>query len=128
MIQQVVDHSAGSRPEPPAPSLWSWKALPGTSRVFAHPQDVVAASDLSREEKRAVLAFWASDAWAVESSPGLRHCPGLAGRTVPVDAVLDALRSLDPEASTGACEPPVPTRAARKAHVRWLTPRLSRIG
>jgi hypothetical protein len=67
MIQQIVDHPAGSRPEPPPPSLWSWKALPGTGRVFAHPQDVVAASDLSREEKRAVLAFWASDAWAVES-------------------------------------------------------------
>jgi hypothetical protein len=95
--------------------------------VFAHPHDVVTAPDLSREEKRAILASWASDAWAVESAPGLRHCPGLAGHIVLVDAVLDALRSLDPEAAEQACERPEPARGTRKAGVRWLTQRLSRM-
>ncbi len=95
--------------------------------MLAHPHDVVTTPDLSLEAKRAILASWASDAWTVEGAPGLRHCPGLAGRTVPVDAVLDALRSLDPEAADRACENPEPARRTRKAGVRWLIPRLSRV-
>jgi hypothetical protein len=127
MTQQAADHPTGLRPELLPPGLSPWEVLTGASRVFAHPQDVVAAPDLSREEKQAVLASWASDAWTVESVPGLRHCPGLADRTVPVDAVLDALRSLDPEAIDEVCEWPVLARRRRKAGVRWLTPRLSRV-
>ncbi|WP_134500371.1 hypothetical protein [Microvirga pakistanensis] len=122
MTRQAADHPIGLRPEPPPPGLWSWEISVGTGRVFAHPQDVVAAQDLSREEKRAALASWASDVWAVDSLPGLRHCPGLAGRTVPVDAVLDALRSLDPEAANAACGRPEPAYPKRQAGVRWLTP------
>ncbi len=127
MTPQAADRPTGLRPELLPPGLSPWEVLTGASRVFAHPHDVVTAPDLSREEKRAVLASWASDAWAVESAPGLRHCPGLAGHIVPVDAVLDALRSLDPEAADQACERPEPARRTRKAGVRWLTPRLSRI-
>jgi hypothetical protein len=127
MTRQAADHPTGLRPEPLPPSFWPWAVPAGTGRVFAHPHDVVTAPDLSREAKRAILASWASDAWAVESVPGLRHCPGLRGRTVPVDAVLDALRSLDPEAADQAFEQPEPVRRTRKAGVRWLTPSLSRI-
>jgi hypothetical protein len=127
MTQQAADHPTGLRLEPLAPGFSPRKIPAAKSRVFAHPQDVVAAPDLSREEKQALLASWASDVWTVESAPGLRHCPGLADRTVPVDAVLDALRSLDPEAIGEACERPVLARRTRKAGVRWLTPRLSRI-
>ncbi|WP_201861348.1 hypothetical protein [Microvirga soli] len=127
MTQQAAGHPTGLCPEPLPPGLWPWEVPLGTSQVFVHPHDVVTAPDLSREDKRAILAAWASDVWAVESAPGLRRCPGLADRTVPVDAVLDALRSLDPEAPDEACERPVLARRRRKAGVRWLTPRLSRV-
>jgi len=45
------------------------------ARAFAHPRDVVDDSDLTVNEKRAVLASWASDACAVEAAPALRHAP-----------------------------------------------------
>ena len=44
---------------------------PGT--VFDHPRDVLADTMLSRAEKRAILASWASDAAAVTSCPSLRY-------------------------------------------------------
>ena len=47
---------------------------PGT--VFDHPRDVLADATLSRAEKRAILASWASDAAAVTSCPSLRAIPG----------------------------------------------------
>jgi hypothetical protein len=62
--------------------------------VFAHPQDVVVDTDLTLNEKRAILAAWASDACAVEAAPALRRPPG-GGRPVSVDAILEALRDLD---------------------------------
>jgi hypothetical protein len=42
------------------------------SQLFEHPSDVVDDPDLSLNEKRAILASWASDACAVESTPTLR--------------------------------------------------------
>ena len=45
-------------------------------------------------EKRAILASWASDACAVEAAPAVRLVPG-AGRTVQFDDIIDALRTLD---------------------------------
>ena len=35
------------------------------SQVFEHPKDVLSDPDLSLNEKRAILASWASDACAV---------------------------------------------------------------
>ena len=102
---------------PPAP----WQALVDPGALFAHPDEVLAAPDLTREEKRAVLASWASDAWAVESAPGLRQCPGLVGRTVPLDDVLKALCALDDDGSAAAVRAPDP--GGRKGRVRWLTAR-----
>ena len=127
MTPLAADHPTGLHPELLPSSFWPYRGPTETGRVFANPQDVVTAPDLSKDGKRAILAAWASDAWAVESAPGLRHCPGLPGRTVSVDAVLDALRSLDPEAANKACERPEPARHTRKAGVRWLTPRLLRV-
>ena len=46
--------------------------------AFAHPADVVHDPDLSLNEKRAILASWASDACAVEAAPALRKAPGAA--------------------------------------------------
>lgn len=128
MLQQVVDHSASSPPGLPSAYLPPWGAIDEPGRVFAHPNDVVAARDLSREEKRSLLASWASDVRAIESAPGLRQCPGLPGRCVPVEAVLEALRSLDPEAAGDPCGQPEPANRARKAGVRWPVPKLSRMG
>ena len=62
--------------------------------VFDHPRDVLNDPDLTREEKRAILSSWASDACAVEEMPWLRHPPG-AKAPVSFDEIVDALRSLD---------------------------------
>jgi len=64
--------------------------------TFAHPAEVVRDPDLTLNEKRAILASWASDACAVEAAPALRRVPG--GRLVTFDDVMDALRLLDREA------------------------------
>jgi hypothetical protein len=103
-----------------------WEALVEPSRVFARPQDVVVAPDLSRDEKRAILASWASDTWAVESAPSLRRCPGLTDRSVSVDAVLEALISLDPDATQGAWGKSGLERRPRDRGVRWLSLRSRR--
>jgi len=62
------------------------------ARAFDHPRDVVGDPDLTLNEKRAILASWASDACAIEAAPALRE-----GRAAPVpfDDIMDALRSLD---------------------------------
>ena len=65
------------------------------SQVFNHPSDVVNDPDLSLNEKRAILAAWASDASAVEAAPALRMSP--TGRVVQFDDIMDALRTLDKE-------------------------------
>ena len=66
------------------------------AQAFEHPAQVVADPDLTLNEKRAILASWASDACAVEASPELR-----AGPKSPVrfDDIMDALKRLDGEAA-----------------------------
>jgi hypothetical protein len=63
--------------------------------AFAHPMDVVRDPDLTLNEKRALLASWASEACAVEAAPDLRL--NASGRAVPWDDIMDALRTLDRE-------------------------------
>lgn len=67
------------------------------AQAFDHPGDVVHDPDLTLNEKRAILASWASDACAVEAAPALRRVPG-SGIVVSVDDILEALRSLDQQA------------------------------
>ena len=67
------------------------------AQAFSHPRDVVDDPDLTLNEKRAILASWASDACAVEAAPSLRRAPG-GSVTVSVDEILEALRELDREA------------------------------
>jgi hypothetical protein len=67
------------------------------ARAFAHPSDVVADPDLTLNEKRSILASWASDACALEACPDMRDVPG-AGR-VKFDDIMDALRTLDRESN-----------------------------
>jgi len=68
------------------------------AHAFKHPRDVVHR-DLTVNEKRAVLASWASDACAVEAVPALRRPPD-TGQIVSVDEILAALRALDRLAQT----------------------------
>lgn len=60
---------------------------------FSDPEDVLAFRGMTVEEKRAVLAGWASDEHAVENVPSMRQLD--SGAIVPLDAVLAALRQLD---------------------------------
>jgi hypothetical protein len=66
------------------------------AQAFQHPRDVIGDPDLTLNEKRAILASWASDACAVEAAPDLRSSPG--GVPVPFDDIMEALRTLDQQA------------------------------
>jgi hypothetical protein len=68
---------------------------------FQRPGDVVRASGLSVDDKRAILASWASDRYAVESRPALRFIPEL-GVAISVDDVQAALKDLDRPLQTKA--------------------------
>jgi hypothetical protein len=81
------------------------------SQVFDHPSDVVNDPDLSLNEKRAILAAWASDACAVEAAPALRKGPN--GRIVQFDDIMDALRTLDKEV---AAMQSFPRQSSRTSH------------
>jgi hypothetical protein len=63
--------------------------------AFASPDEVLDDADLTLNEKRAILASWASDACAVESAPTARRAPN--GQTVTFDEIISALRKLDVE-------------------------------
>jgi hypothetical protein len=76
------------------------EALLHPAGAFAHPMAVVNDPDLTLNEKRAILASWASDACAVEAAPELRHPPG--GRVIRFEEIMDALRTLDAHAATSA--------------------------
>lgn len=67
--------------------------------AFSHPQEVVCDPDLSINEKRAILASWASDASAIEAMPDLRKSP--AGAAVAFDDIMEALKELDALARHG---------------------------
>src|SRR6187431_1576074 len=70
-------------------------ALLHPAQAFAHPIDVVRDNDLTLNEKRAILASWASDACAVEAAPELRTAKNGAVR---FDDIMDALKQLDGDA------------------------------
>jgi hypothetical protein len=65
--------------------------------AFGHPSEVVSDPDLTLNEKRAILASWASDACAIEAAPELRSCP--SGTRVRFDEIMEALRTLDKAAN-----------------------------
>jgi len=68
---------------------------------FAHPWDVVLDPELEPDQKRTILAAWASDASAVESRPGFRWLAGTPG-PVPVSHIRSALLALDQIAMPGS--------------------------
>jgi len=79
------------------------------------PRELVEHPQLEPEVKRAILASWASDAFAVRSQPALRKPPELP-HPVPVANVLAALKRLDEigpagsEASSGNAPAPMSWR------------------
>ena len=91
------------------------------ARAFAHPMDVVRDPDLTLNEKRAILASWASDACALEAAPDLRVTN--SGRVVRWDDIMDALRTLDREADGYGRPLPHYKRVLAKKRAGLLGPR-----
>jgi hypothetical protein len=85
MGRELDDRFDGSRAE--------FDAVLHPSQAFDRPADVAHSPALTLEEKRAILASWASDACAIEAAPALRKSP--SGRLVPFDEIMDALREVD---------------------------------
>ena len=85
------------------------------AQAFAHPRDVLCDPDLTLNEKRAILASWASDACAVEANPALRRPHG-SRQAVTVDEILDALRGLDAQAG-GTAQASWARRQVRRASI-----------
>jgi hypothetical protein len=77
---------------------WDPNDLLHPAQAFEHPFHVVNDPDLTLNEKRAILASWASDACAPEAAPHLRRAPG-GQQPVLFDDVMEALRTLDKQAN-----------------------------
>jgi hypothetical protein len=89
----------GTRPE------YDLDSLLHPAQAFVHPSHVVSDPDLTLNEKRAILASWASDACAIEAAPALRKAPG-TGHPVLFDDIMDALRALDRQVIDSYHPPP----------------------
>ena len=74
---------------------WDLNDLLHPAQAFESPAAVLEDPDLTINEKRAILASWASDACALEAAPDLRAAP--SGRLVRFDEIMEALRALDKE-------------------------------
>jgi hypothetical protein len=103
-----------------APTDRDLEQLMYPAQVFEHPRDVADDPHLTLQEKRAILASWASDACAVEAAPALRRPPG-SPSAITIDEILETLCALDGEAGeTDAphrrAQPPDP--APRSAAIR----------
>ena len=66
--------------------------LQGTK--IRRPIDVVEATALTADDKRAVLASWSSDFYAIDLKPAFRHIPGTP-EPVSIDEIQAALMELD---------------------------------
>lgn len=78
---------------------WDLNDLLHPAQAFESPAAVLEDPDLTVNEKRAILASWASDACAVEAAPDLRAAP--SGRIVRFDEIMQALRALDKQVNGG---------------------------
>lgn len=123
--EDVAMKHSNSLPCPERPGELDLDDLLHPARAFDRPHDVVNDPDLTVNEKRAVLASWASDACAVEAAPALRCAPG-ASRAVAVDEILEALRQLDRAANATAEETSWTRRQLRRGAVEAFRRRRSR--
>ena len=82
------------------------------AQAYNHPSEVVDDPDLTLNEKRAILASWASDACAIEAAPALR--PAAKGGQVRFDDIMEALRALDKQAKGARYRNPFGARWTHK--------------
>ena len=83
------------------PEGWDPSDLWHPARAFEHPSQIVNHPDLTLDEKRAILASWASDACAPrypERAKGVKQ-------PVTFDDVIEALRTVDKQTSDRNCAP-----------------------
>lgn len=80
--------------------LFDLDSLLHPAQAFGHPSEVLNDPDLTLNEKRAILASWASDACGIEAAPELRG--SAKGQPVRFDDIMDALKALDKHAGEGA--------------------------
>ena len=64
---------------------------------FDRPGSKITVANVEPNEKRAILASWASDACAIEAAPDLRS--SARGAPVRFDDIMEALRMLDRQAN-----------------------------
>ncbi|KQV29298.1 hypothetical protein ASC97_23460 [Rhizobium sp. Root1203] len=83
MLQRVVDSAVALGP-----------TVLMRGMQLRRPNDVVNAPSLSTDDKRTILAAWASHFYAVESKPTLRQLPGTP-EPVSIDEVQLRLKELD---------------------------------
>jgi hypothetical protein len=95
-------------------------AHPYGAAIHTHPDDVTSDPNLTTAEKRAILASWISDARAIENAPSLRRLD--SGAVVDVDAILQALNSLDEltHDHRGACKRQPPSGRGHSVVLKWL--------
>jgi hypothetical protein len=82
--------------------------------AFRTPMEVVNDPDMTVQEKRAILASWASDACAVEATPELRQPQ--SAKLVRFDDIIDALKCLDGNATGQPTRSPPETPSAPGSH------------
>ena len=80
---------------------------------FQYPHQIVSDPNLGLDEKRAILSAWASDEYAVESFPTLRHLPGTPF-PVTFSSIMDARLQLDRATNSEDDDPEPPHGAARQ--------------
>lgn len=86
-IPKATSGEKGSQPTTPADQV-----LPQVP-TWGHPDDVLSHPKMTKAEKQAILASWASDARTVENAPALRHLDG--GAIVSIDEIMQAMKALD---------------------------------
>lgn len=84
------------------PSIDAWYAYVAPGDCFLHPSEVLDHAGPTQAEKRAILAFWASDAHTVEDQPTLRCLVGDRAQPVRLDDILETLQRLDMHEAGGA--------------------------
>jgi hypothetical protein len=84
---------------------------------WSYPHQVVNDPALKLEEKRALLAAWASDAYAVESLPVLWRLPGTPF-LVTFSSIMDAMARLDRMEEDDDPPPPAEMKAGRPPPAR----------
>ena len=91
-MTRKAEHDAREYAREPGEGL-DFNDLLYPAQAFESPAAVVNDPDLTVNEKRAILASWASDACAVGAAPEPRARP--RGSAVSFDDIMDALRTLD---------------------------------